>query len=351
MTAHKLKSRMKSIQSVYKITTAMKSISAIYLKKIQKELMMIKSKTDALQDYIKPVLKSYGFNIEKDIVKTLFSNNIHNISKDILFKKHFNISKSDKLDSLEVYLNELPCKNLKVKNNLQNQTLENLMNLNFPEVKIAMSAEGGLCGSFFSKFCKSFESELTDNMTAKTIEKEIDKNVLIITDSEKFSDFFTRKFKKTNIVVVKKNFQKISLLLSMIYKINGANVKCSYMYFVNNMKSIYKSYNPFDLICINEKNDAKSTNHGDKKHLEKFIKTSEGALKKYILIYIENELELAQKNNRTSEYSAKLLAMDSASSNADDLYNEISLKYFNARQSSITEELIEVISASEALEL
>ena len=44
-----------------------------------------------------------------------------------------------------------------------------------------------------------------------------------------------------------------------------------------------------------------------------------------------------------------MTAMDSATRNADELINRMSLKYNRLRQSMITLELVEVISGAEAL--
>lgn len=50
-----------------------------------------------------------------------------------------------------------------------------------------------------------------------------------------------------------------------------------------------------------------------------------------------------------SENGARMAAMDSATSNADDMMADLSLKYNRARQSSITQELTEIIAGAEAI--
>jgi len=42
-------------------------------------------------------------------------------------------------------------------------------------------------------------------------------------------------------------------------------------------------------------------------------------------------------------------AMDSATSNADDMIGSLSLKYNRARQSAITQELTEIIAGADAI--
>jgi F-type H+-transporting ATPase subunit gamma len=50
-----------------------------------------------------------------------------------------------------------------------------------------------------------------------------------------------------------------------------------------------------------------------------------------------------------SENGARMQAMDSATSNAEDIIADLSLKYNRARQGSITQELTEIIAGAEAI--
>ena len=50
-----------------------------------------------------------------------------------------------------------------------------------------------------------------------------------------------------------------------------------------------------------------------------------------------------------SENGARMQAMDSATSNADEMISDLTLKYNRARQGSITQELTEIIAGAEAL--
>ena len=50
-----------------------------------------------------------------------------------------------------------------------------------------------------------------------------------------------------------------------------------------------------------------------------------------------------------SEQGARMTAMDSASRNAGDMIDKLTLTYNRARQAGITKELIEIISGAEAL--
>ena len=50
-----------------------------------------------------------------------------------------------------------------------------------------------------------------------------------------------------------------------------------------------------------------------------------------------------------SENGARMQAMDSATSNAEDMISDLSLKFNRARQASITQELTEIIAGANAI--
>ena len=50
-----------------------------------------------------------------------------------------------------------------------------------------------------------------------------------------------------------------------------------------------------------------------------------------------------------SEQAARMLAMENATTNAEDMIKDLSLKFNKARQSAITTEMLEIVSGAEAL--
>ena len=53
--------------------------------------------------------------------------------------------------------------------------------------------------------------------------------------------------------------------------------------------------------------------------------------------------------NSASEQGARMAAMDSATRNAGEMINRITLQYNRQRQAQITKELIEIISGADAI--
>ena len=65
--------------------------------------------------------------------------------------------------------------------------------------------------------------------------------------------------------------------------------------------------------------------------------------------YITSLIYGALIESVASENGARMQAMDSATSNADDMISKLSLLYNRARQSSITQEITEIIAGAEAI--
>ena len=75
----------------------------------------------------------------------------------------------------------------------------------------------------------------------------------------------------------------------------------------------------------------------------------EAALDMIIPKYINSLIYGGLVQAFASENGARMQAMDSATSNAEDMIADLSLKYNRARQSSITQELTEIIAGASAI--
>jgi F-type H+-transporting ATPase subunit gamma len=65
--------------------------------------------------------------------------------------------------------------------------------------------------------------------------------------------------------------------------------------------------------------------------------------------YVENQVFHAMLESVAAEHAARMTAMDSATNNASELIDSLTLTMNRVRQSSITTEIIEVVSGAEAL--
>lgn len=75
----------------------------------------------------------------------------------------------------------------------------------------------------------------------------------------------------------------------------------------------------------------------------------EEALTAIIPKYVCSLIYGALKESAASENGARMTAMDSATNNAEEMLEELTLSFNRARQSAITQEITEIVSGSEAL--
>ena len=88
---------------------------------------------------------------------------------------------------------------------------------------------------------------------------------------------------------------------------------------------------------------------GSSSTLMNFEPTDEEALDMIIPKYITSLIYGALKESVASENGARMQAMDNATSNAEEMISDLTLKYNRARQGSITQELTEIIAGAEAI--
>lgn len=83
--------------------------------------------------------------------------------------------------------------------------------------------------------------------------------------------------------------------------------------------------------------------------LMNFEPEDEEALDMIIPKYLTSLIYGALVESVASENGARMQAMDNATSNAEDMISDLTLKYNRARQGSITQELTEIIAGAEAI--
>ncbi|MEW6441707.1 MAG: ATP synthase F1 subunit gamma [bacterium] len=65
--------------------------------------------------------------------------------------------------------------------------------------------------------------------------------------------------------------------------------------------------------------------------------------------YVAVQLYRIMLESQTSEFAARMTAMDNATSNAKDMIDRLTLTYNRARQAAITKELMDIVNGAEAL--
>ena len=103
------------------------------------------------------------------------------------------------------------------------------------------------------------------------------------------------------------------------------------------------------VLPVSKDEGTENISKSDKLTLMNYEPGEEEALDLIIPKYVSSLIYGAIIEAVASENGARMAAMDSATSNADEMIAELSLMYNRARQSSITQELTEIIAGAEAI--
>ncbi|MDP7027044.1 MAG: ATP synthase F1 subunit gamma [Candidatus Marinimicrobia bacterium] len=80
-----------------------------------------------------------------------------------------------------------------------------------------------------------------------------------------------------------------------------------------------------------------------------FEPSKESVVKTIIPRYLNTQMWQFLLESNASEQAARMLAMENATSNANDMIKDLKLQFNKARQTSITTEMLEIVSGAEAL--
>ncbi len=103
---------------------------------------------------------------------------------------------------------------------------------------------------------------------------------------------------------------------------------------------------PFDQV-VSELTLTKNTVSG---HFPEFISSDAVFMDSFLEQYLQGMIWSVFTQTLAGEYAARMTAMDNATKNCEDMIHSLKLEYNQSRQARITNELIEIISGSEALQ-
>ena len=72
-------------------------------------------------------------------------------------------------------------------------------------------------------------------------------------------------------------------------------------------------------------------------------------LESFLPLYVESQIQHFFSESEAAEHAARMMAMDNATNNAEELIGDLTLVMNKIRQASITKELLEIMTAVEAL--
>jgi len=205
---------------------------------------------------------------------------------------------------------------------------------------IVIAADGGLCGGYNSNVIKMAVSNMR--------EKEA---VSVITIGQKARDFFrARKYDfDGEFIHISENpsfsdAQRISnLVIQMYQKEMVDEVFVVYTQFISTI-----SQKP-QIIRLLPLAGEKTEEKNEKFEYVSYEPSAEEVLNYLVPKYIESTLYGALVESSASEQGARRVAMESATDNAEEMIDDLTLTYNRARQAAITQEIAEIVGGAEAL--
>ena len=94
-----------------------------------------------------------------------------------------------------------------------------------------------------------------------------------------------------------------------------------------------------------EEDDGEDNNGSDASYFE-YVPDAETVLKKLVPRYVETMIWQALLESSAGEHGARMTAMKNATDNANDLASNLTLQMNKARQSQITQEILEIVSGA-----
>lgn len=230
------------------------------------------------------------------------------------------------------------------------------LSLNFnqerPVKKVALvviTASKGLCGGFNSNILKKSKSMAFGEYN----ELRKSGNLTVFCIGKKSFDFYKNLQVDINTdyqdLLVQLNFSKSAEFTEMLMNKFLTNeydrVECVYAKFKNAATQIYSAerFLPIEKLESNQAENSTNSDYifdPDKKQLieelvPKIIKTQ---FFRYLL------------DSNASEHGARMVAMDSATTNASEILNALKILYNRERQAAITKELGEIVGGAAALD-
>ena len=288
-----LKTRINSVKSTQKITSAMKMVAAAKLRKAQESAESGRPFAEKMQSVISNLAKNANSESASPLLIGKKNNNKHLI--------------------------------------------------------VMVSADKGLCGGFNSSIAR-YTRDYIGNL------EKAGKQYLVYVIGRKAGDVLTQKI-SNNIFDkeegIQGNFLKFSDVETVSKKILTAfsdekfgSVSIIFNSFVNaiTQKVTLKKLIPAE---INE--NKSSVENKDIERFYDYEPDEKDILDELLPQNITTQIYSALLESSAAELAARMTAMDNATRNAGDMIDNLTLVYNRTRQANITKELIEIISGAEAL--
>jgi F-type H+-transporting ATPase subunit gamma len=280
-----IRSRIKSVKSTRQITSAMKMVSAAKLRKAQNRVEQLRPYAEKLQQILSHVSKSMSG--DKDFI----------------------------------YINERPVKKV---------------------LMVIITSNKGLCGSFNSKVVKQSLTFMKENYAETEVE--------VFTIGKKANDMMKKQpykiVRSETDIFDDLSFDSVSgfadQFMSWFAESTYDKIFTVYNSFINTVTQEVKTEQYLPMVLESEEED-------DETYDYIFEPDKDAITKELIPKSLRTQLFKDLLDSAAAEHGARMTAMHQATDNATELLEEITLQYNKARQTAITNELLEITSGADAL--
>ncbi|KAJ3612516.1 hypothetical protein NHX12_020791 [Muraenolepis orangiensis] len=204
---------------------------------------------------------------------------------------------------------------------------------------IGVSSDRGLCGAIHSGVARTIKAQIA-TLTAAGRE------VMVVNVGDKLRGILNRTHSQ-HIVMNCKEVGRKPPTFADASIIAGELLNSGYEFDQGTL--IYNSFRSVISYKIDKKPVFSNETVANAESMGVYDDIDADVLRNYQEFALVNLLYFGMKESTTSEQSARMSAMESASNNASDMIDRLTLTFNRTRQAVITKELIEIISGAAAL--
>ena len=218
------------------------------------------------------------------------------------------------------------------------------------KILIVIASDRGLCGGFNGQMMREVNKQI------RAREQQNKKTKLILVGRKaynllerKFKSYVLHRYDELNKPQPEfDNAQKI--IADVIERFHKNECDSVDLYYTKFVSAISQIVTPMSLVPFEEKTHDNATEDQEPLMASMDYEPSrDDILNKVIPQNLNVQLYRGMLESFASEQGARMNAMDNATRNAKDMINRLSITYNRSRQAQITKELIEIISGAEAL--
>lgn len=204
---------------------------------------------------------------------------------------------------------------------------------------VVITSDRGLCGGFNENLLR-----IVDDGIGGMAEHNIEVKIYAL--GKKGSKYLTRKNHNVEEIVPKQSDKETALWLGskMIERYKSGKTAGSVLAFNKFVTTAKQAPTFWNILPLYKRGTERE------RFLEYLYEPERAeALDDLCKLFVEATLRQAILESRAAEYAARMIAMDNATKNADDVIANLTFIYNRARQNAITSELMDIVGGAEAL--